>query len=322
MWLKRILLFCLVNLGFIIMITTVSHLLGIDQIYTSQAGAFGLHLDLTNLALYSMLIGFSGAFLSLAISRWMVKRIYRIKLIDETTSEPHYQRVLQQVQAYAALAQLPNTPEVGVYDSAEPNAFATGPSKRRSIVAVSTGLLNSLSEDEVDGVLAHEVAHIANGDMVTMTLLQGVVNTFVVFLAKILAHVITARNGRNSSGAVSSFWLEILFQVILGIIGSMIVMKFSRYREFRADYGGATLCGVGKMTAALKKLQLIQNQMALLTTRRSSGLSSALQSESERTVACMKISRMKSKSTFGQLFSSHPPLQARIQRLESNPHLV
>ena len=316
---KRIILFLIVNLAFVLMITTVSNILGINQIYNNQPGPFGLYLNFTNLALYSMLIGFSGAFISLAISRWMAKRIYRIQVIDPSTTNPGYLRVVKKVHELASLAQLKSYPEVGVYDSLEPNAFATGPSRRRSLVAVSTGLLNNLTEDEVDGVLAHEIAHVANGDMVTMTLLQGVVNTFVVFLAKVLATVIASRGRSDSSGPASSFWLEIVFQIVLGILGSMIVMKFSRYREFRADHGGASLAGTPKMLAALKKLHLIKEQIMAGAARSSW---SGLQNHEDTALANMKIAKMTSNSFLGQLFSSHPPLEERIRRLEAQKLII
>lgn len=322
---KRFIWFMAVNFAFVIMISTVAQFLGIDQIYEDGAGDFGLGLDLTNLALYSLLIGFAGAYLSLAISRWFVKRLYKFEMIDETTTDPKYLRVYKKVQEYAARARLPATPEVGVYFSEDINAFATGPSRRRSLVAVSEALLDTLTEDEVDGVLAHEVAHVANGDMVTMTLLQGVVNTFVVFFAKVLTQLLSrGKDGRNGS----SFLIEILFHLVLGALGSLIVLKFSRHREFRADLGGASLCGVPKMLAALKKLELIQEQAYGKARSGMRGVydnyiargNYAQRRQDETSLSYMKITRYMPRGRVNGwwlLFSSHPPLYERIQSLEA-----
>jgi heat shock protein HtpX len=189
-------------------------------------------------------------------------------------------------------------PEVGIYDSPEVNAFATGPSKSRSLVAVSSGLLRSMRQDEVEGVLAHEVSHIGNGDMVTMTLLQGVMNAFVMFFARVIAYALT-RSGDSRNNNSGSYWLIVLLlQVVLGILGALVVNWFSRYREFRADHGGATLAGRERMIGALRRLAANQE---LVDTQ-------------HQALATMKINGARG---WAALFATHPPLQERIAALEN-----
>ncbi|MET0168546.1 MAG: protease HtpX, partial [Vicinamibacterales bacterium] len=190
-------------------------------------------------------------------------------------------------------------PEVGIYESPEVNAFATGPSKSRSLVAVSSGLLRSMRQDEVEGVLAHEIAHIANGDMVTMTLLQGVLNAFVMFLARVIGYALTrSGDSRNNNGGGSYYLIVIVLQIVLGILAGLIVNWFSRYREFRADHGGATLAGRERMIAALRRLQ---SNHELVDT-------------SQAALATMKINGGRS---WAKMFSTHPPLEERIAALEN-----
>jgi len=230
------------------------------------------------------------------MSRWIAKRATGVRLVDGRTGNSQVDGLYETVARLTRQANLP-MPEVGVYESPEVNAFATGPSKSRSLVAVSTGLLRSMRPDEVEGVLAHEVAHIANGDMVTMTLLQGVMNAFVMFFARVIAYALTRSNdSRNNNG--SYYLIVIVLQLVLGILGSLVVNWFSRYREFRADHGGATLAGRERMIGALRRLaanhELVDTQQQALAT--------------------MKINGGRSWAT---LFSTHPPLAERIAALEN-----
>jgi heat shock protein HtpX len=223
-----------------------------------------------------------------------------VQLVDGRTGRQELDQLYLTVERLTQQANLP-MPEVGVYDSPEVNAFATGPSKRRSLVAVSTGLLRSMRPEEVEGVLAHEVAHIANGDMVTMTLLQGVMNAFVMFFARLVAYAITSRGGSRDDGRENSYMLTymvtIVLEIVLGIFGSMVTAWFSRQREFRADHGGASLAGRDRMLAALRRLasnrELVDTQQPALATLKISGVSNWM-----------------------TLLSTHPPLEARIAALE------
>jgi heat shock protein HtpX len=217
-----------------------------------------------------------------------------MQLVDGQTGNAELNWLYNTVARLTQQANLP-MPEVGVYDSGEVNAFATGPSKSRSLVAVSSGLLRSMRREEVEGVLAHEVAHIANGDMVTMTLLQGIVNAFVMFLARIIAYALTSRGSRDDRGAAPSYMLVWVLELVLGVIGMIVVAWFSRQREFRADHGGATLAGKADMLAALRRL----------------GANRGLIDPSHESLATMKIS-----GKWTGLFSTHPPLEQRIAVLE------
>jgi heat shock protein HtpX len=238
-----------------------------------------------------------GAFISLQLSRWMAKRATGMTLVDGQTGRPEFDWLHATVARLTQQANLP-MPEVGVYDSPEVNAFATGPSKSRSLVAVSSGLLRAMRRDEVEGVLAHEVAYISNGDMVTMTLLQGVMNAFVMFLARIIAFALASRGGsRDDRGGSPSYLVVFLLEIVLGIFGSMVTAWFSRQREFRADYGGATLAGKERMLGALRRLAANHE----LVDPRHEGLATA------------KINGTRGWMVF---FSTHPPLETRIAALE------
>ena len=253
------------------------------------------------LVFYSV-IGFGGAFLSLQFSVYFAKKFHGVRLIDPASASSAERKLMNQIQILSRKAGLPKTPEIGVYESPEVNAFATGPSKKKSLVAFSTGLLNAMDEEEVEGVLAHEISHIANGDMVTMTLVMGLVNTMVLVLARICTMVVTSQMKRRS------FFLEYMifmaFQVVFNILGSVLIVNvFSKIREYKADKGGAKLAGKSKMIKALKKLQsihtpLLKNQNANYNT--------------------LKISHpsRKEPSMLQYLFSTHPPLSSRIHRLE------
>ena len=287
---KRILLFIVTNLAIVATLTIVVNVLGL----TSGVSAGGLNLGA--LAMFCLIYGMAGAFISLQMSRWIAKRATGVKLITGSTGRPELDSLYATVERLTRQANLPMA-EVGVYDSPEVNAFATGPSKSRSLVAVSSGLLRSMRQEEIEGVLAHEVAHIANGDMVTMTLLQGVINAFVMFAARVIAHVMT-RTSDNRGGGGMYFVTVMVLQIVLGILGSLITAWFSRQREFRADHGGATLAGRAAMIAALRRLAANRE---LVDTR-------------HEALATMKINGAGRWMVF---FSTHPALEARIAALEN-----
>jgi heat shock protein HtpX len=286
---KRIFLFLLTNLAIVLTLSIVMSVLGVGN----YVGAEGL--DIQALAVLCLLWGMGGAFISLQMSRWIAKRATGVQLVDGRTGRQEFDWLYATVERLTRQANLP-MPEVGVYDSGEVNAFATGPSKSRSLVAVSSGLMRSMRPEEIEGVLAHEVAHIANGDMVTMTLLQGVINAFVMFFARIVAYAVrTGSDSRNSYAL--SFMVMIVLEIVLGILGSMITAWYSRQREFRADYGGATLAGRERMLGALRRLKL--NHEAIDT--------------SHQALATLKINGTRGWMVF---FSTHPPLDQRIAALE------
>jgi heat shock protein HtpX len=284
---KRVFLFIATNLAIMTMLVIVMSLLGI----TTGVTPYGL--DLRALAIFSLVWGMGGAFISLQMSRWIAKRATGAQLIDGRSGNATLDWVYATVSRQARQANLP-MPEVGVYDSPEVNAFATGPSKSRSLVAVSTGLLRAMKQDEVEAVLAHEVSHIGNGDMVTMTLLQGVINAFVMFFARLIAYAITRSDSR---GGGMYFVVVIVLQIALGILGSLVTAWFSRQREFRADHGAATLAGQDRMIAALRRL----------------GANREMVDTQHQSLATMKINGTRGWMVF---FSTHPPIEARIAALE------
>ena len=287
---KRIVLFLLTNLAIVLTMSVVLSLLGVGN-YVTPYG-----LDIESLAIFSLVWGMGGAFISLQMSRWIAKRATGVRLIDGTSGDAENDWVYATVARLTTQANLP-MPEVGVYDSPEVNAFATGPSKSRSLVAVSSGLLRAMRKDEVEGVLAHEVAHIANGDMVTMTLLQGVMNAFVMFFARLIAFAL-ARGGREDErGGGVNYMVVFMLEIVLGILGSMVTAWFSRQREFRADRGAATLAGRDRMIAALQRLA---GNREMVDT-------------SHEALATLKINGTRGWMVF---FSTHPPLEARIAALQ------
>lgn len=250
---KRIFLFILTNL---LVITTIGIVL---TIITSVTGVGSYiqngRIDLMALLVFSLVVGFVGSFISLGMSRWMAKTMMGVRVLNPKKQSLSYeeQQLVDRVHRLSRAAGMTKMPEVGIYHSPEVNAFATGPSKRRSLVAVSSGLLQQMDDAAVEGVLAHEVAHITNGDMVTMTLLQGIVNTFVVFLSRIAAWV-ASRFVKEDLAPVVHFIAMIVFQIIFSILGSLVVFAYSRHREFHADRGGADLAGKDKMIHALRTL--------------------------------------------------------------------
>ncbi len=296
---KRIFLFVIVNILVVTTISIILSLLGVRPYLQHY------NLDYTSLMIYCLIWGFGGAFISLALSRQMAKWMLGVRVINPQTSDPEEQQLLTVVYRLARNAHLLAMPEVGIYDSPEVNAFATGPTQKRSLVAVSRGLLKRMSSEELEGVLGHEIAHIANGDMVTMTLLQGIVNAFVMFLARVLAFIFSGlgqSREKSSSGSYFKFNLFVMiFQTILMILGSLVVAAYSRYREFRADKGGAKLAGRDRMVFALEALQRLEPIRDIKAEK------PAFQS--------MKISHHKGRG-FLALFSTHPPLEDRIARLK------
>ncbi len=297
---KRVFLFLAVNVLVVATISIVLSVLGVRPYLT----AYGL--DLPSLAVFCLVWGFGGAFISLGLSRVMAKWMMGVKLVAPSTADPAAQELVSTVHRLAQAAGLRTMPQVGIYDSDEVNAFATGPTRNRSLVAVSTGLLRRLRRDEVEGVLGHEIAHVANGDMVTMTLVQGVVNAFTMFLARVLAFFVAQFLRRDSEeGGVSRlvyFVATIVFDILFSILGSIVVAWFSRLREFRADAGGAQLAGRERMIGALEALQ------------RTYGIVDP--ASSQAAVQTLKISGHP--TGLMRFFSTHPPLETRIARLKTS----
>ncbi len=297
---KRITLLIVVNLLVMLTLGIIAHLF-----FHRQAAQFGYD----TLFLYCLVIGMGGAFISLVISRWMAKRMMGVQVIDPNTSSPDEQRLVETVHHLARAAGLPAMPEVGIYDSPEINAFATGPSQSRALVAVSTGLLSHMRQSDIEGVLGHEITHVVNGDMVTMTLIQGVVNAFAMFLAEVVAIALSQGSSRNNRGGnyFMRWMVYNLVYSVFALLGSIPVCWFSRWREFRADAGGARLAGRDHMISALRALKAIHE----------AGADQA--GPQQPAFQALKISG-KTAGILGLLFADHPPLDERIARLE-NPTL-
>ncbi|QMT60856.1 protease HtpX [Legionella sp. PC997] len=292
---KRIILFLATNLAILIVISFILSLFNISP-YLTQYG-----LNYKVLLIYAAIVGFTGSLISLFISKWMAIHAFNVQLIDRPTTEAE-SWLMNQVRDLAKKRNI-GMPDVGIYDSPEPNAFATGWNKNNALVAVSTGLLNSMQEDEVQAVLGHEMSHVANGDMVTLTLIQGVVNTFVIFFARIAAFFVMQFFRKDSDeeiqGGFVYYGVALIFELLFGILASLIVMWFSRYREFRADRGSAQYVGKDKMIKALQRLQQLMDKTP--TDDRAPAFNT------------MKIS---SHGSWLALFSSHPPLEKRIEALQ------
>lgn len=293
---KRIFLFMAVNILIVVTLSIVLQLLGV-QPYLDSRG-----INYESLMVFCVVWGFGGAFISLLLSKTMAKWMMGVKVVDPRTNEATLRSLVERVHQMAKRAGLSKPPEVGVYEGAELNAFATGPSRSNSLVAVSSGLLRQMNEQEVNGVLAHEVTHIANGDMVTMTLIQGVINAFVMFLSRVLAHVASQFVDENKRGFVQ-FGLMIALEILFGILGMLVVSAFSRQREFRADKGGAQISGRENMIAALERLK---------ANTQLHGRGGDLQEQSA--LASLKISGKS--GGFMRLFATHPDLDVRIERLK------
>jgi len=288
---KRIALFIATNLAVILVLSIVLRLLGVDQILDES----GTGLNYEALLILSLVIGFGGAFISLAISKFMAKRSTGAKVITQPRNAAE-SWLLSTVERQARQAGI-DTPEVAIYDSPDMNAFATGMRRNSALVAVSTGLLSNMPKEEVEAVLAHEVSHVANGDMITLALVQGVVNTFVIFLSRVVGHVIDRVVLRNEEGHGIGYFVSVLVaQVVLGILASTIVMWVSRKREFRADAGSAELNGREPMINALARLER--------------GMPAQLPESME----AFGISGGE-RSGIRRLFMSHPPIPERIEAL-------
>jgi heat shock protein HtpX len=291
----RIALFILTNLAVVAMLAIVGRLLGVDSFLARQ----GTGLNLTALLIMSAVMGFGGSIISLLLSKTMAKWSTGARVIDSPRTEAE-QWLVHTVHRLARDAGI-GTPEVAVYDSPDMNAFATGARRDNALVAVSTGLLHGMRRDEVEAVLGHEVAHVANGDMVTLTLLQGVLNTFVIFVSRVVGFVVDrflnrSEDGEEHGGTGPAYFItSLVMQLLLGIGASLIVAWFSRRREFRADDGGATLVDAGSMARALNRLRQLQDESALLPSN-------------------MRAFGIRGGGMLA-LFSTHPPLEQRIQRL-------
>lgn len=287
----RIALFIGTNIAIMLILSITFSLLGIDGVLAQN----GVDLNLNALLILSAVIGFSGSLISLLMSKWMAKKSMSVQLIEDSANET--ERWIRETVRFQADRAGIKMPDVGIFDHPSPNAFATGWNRNDALVAVSTGLMQHMNRDEVEAVLAHEVSHVANGDMVTLALIQGVVNTFVVFFSRVIGHVVDRVVFKVERGHGPAFWIvSLAAQFILGILATAIVMWFSRWREYRADAGGAQLASRQKMIAALKRLQAAHDAPPL-----------------PEEMAAQAINA----GTVQAMFSSHPPLEARIAALEA-----
>lgn len=289
---KRIALFLATNLAVLLVLTGSMQLLGVEQLLANQ----GVGFSMTGLIIFAAVLGMGGSFVSLAISKWMAIRATGARVI-ERPADAREAWLLDTVRRQARAAGI-GMPEVAIYDSQDLNAFATGMRRDHALVAVSSGLLRGMSADEAEAVLGHEITHVANGDMVTLTLIQGVVNTFVIVLSRVIGHLVDRTVFRTERGYGPGFWItSIVAQLVLGILASMVVMWFSRWREFRADAGGARLAGRGKMIAALERLGAAAEPSRLPEEMAAFGIRDGVGRQ------------------FARLFMSHPPLEERIEAL-------
>jgi heat shock protein HtpX len=293
---RRVFFFLLLNLAVIVTISIILRLLNV-QPYLTRSG-----LDMRTLLTFCLIWGMLGSFISLALSRLMAKWMMGVEVIDPDTTQPVERQLLTTVRQLVKRAGLPKMPEVGIYESDEVNAFATGPTRSRALVAVSSGLLRRMDWAEIEGVLGHEISHISNGDMVTMALLQGVVNAFVMFFARVVAYAIMSLGRRENASRSPLLYslLVIAFEVVFMILGAIVVATYSRAREYRADEGGARYAGKAAMVQALSRLQEV---VSIQDPRAQHASFQAL-----------KISNPQG---IMRLFSTHPPLADRIARLES-----
>ena len=288
---KRTLLFLGTNMAILLVLSVTMRLLGVEPYLTAQG------LNLTSLLIFAAVMGFGGAFISLAISKWTVKRSMGVQVIQAPANSTEFWLV-ETVRKYSTAAGI-KMPEVGIFDSPDVNAFATGMTKNSSLIAVSTGLLQQMTRPEAEAVLGHEVAHAANGDMVTMALIQGVVNTFVMFLSRVIGHTVDRVIFKNERGHGPAFFVTmIIAELVLGVLASIIVMRFSRQREFRADRGGASLAGRKNMIAALERLNALHPQ-PLPDKMAAFGIAGG------------------AKGGIKRLFMTHPPLEERIAALKA-----
>ena len=290
---KRIALFLATNIAVLVVLSIVLSVLGVDSLLQEN----NVDLDLQALLIFSAVFGMGGSFISLAMSKWSAKRMTGAVVIEQPQNKTQ-QWLLATVKRQAEQAGIA-MPEVAIYNSPDINAFATGMSRNNALVAVTTGLINNMKMDEAEAVLGHEISHVANGDMVTLALVQGVVNTFVIFFSRVVGHVVDRVVFKTERGYGPAYYItSIVAQIVFGILASAIVMYFSRLREFRADTGGANLAGRDKMIAALKRLQSIHEPSHLPEQMVAFGINGGL-AEGMR-----------------KLFMSHPPLSQRIAALQ------
>lgn len=291
---KRVFLFLATNLAILVVLNITLRLLGVDRLLHQN----GVNLNVNALLVFAAVFGFGGAFISLALSKWTAKRFTGARVIEQprdATEAWLVDTVRRQSQAVGI-----GMPEVAIYDAPDVNAFATGMRRDAALVAVSSGLLQRMNHDEAEAVLGHEVSHVANGDMVTLTLIQGVVNTFVIFFARVIGHVVDKAVFKTERGYGPAYWITtIVAEIALAVLASIIVMAFSRHREFRADAGGALLAGRQNMIAALERLQSLAGRPRLPKQLAAFGISGGM------------------GRGIGRLFMSHPPLEERIAALKT-----
>jgi heat shock protein HtpX len=290
---KRVLLFLATNLAILVVLSITLRLLGVERILDER----GVDLDLGALLVFAAIFGMGGSFLSLAVSKWTAKRFTGAQVIEQP-STPAEAWLVETVRRQAKAAGI-GMPEVAVFDSPEPNAFATGARRNHALVAVSTGLVQRMRPEEVEAVLGHEVSHVANGDMITLALIQGVVNTFVIFLSRVIGHIVDRVVFKTERGHGPAFWITaIVAEMVIGILASLIVFWFSRQREFRADRGGAQLAGRDRMIGALERLRPSYGREALPDQLAAFGISGG------------------ARRGLARLFTTHPPIEERIARLQ------
>jgi heat shock protein HtpX len=289
---KRVLLFLATNLAIIVVLSITLRLLGVERILDAQ----GVDLDLEALLVFAAIFGMGGSFISLVLSKWTAKRFTGARVI-ERPANPTEEWLVETVRRQAQAAGI-GMPQVAVFDSPDPNAFATGARRNHALVAVSTGLLQRMRREEVEAVLAHEVSHVGNGDMVTLAVIQGVINTFVIFLSRVIGHIVDRVVFRTERGHGPAFWVTaIIAELVIGLLASLIVFWFSRHREFRADAGGARLAGRERMIGALERLRASYGREPLPDQIAAFGISGS------------------TRRGLMRLFMTHPPIEERIDRL-------
>lgn len=298
-FLGRWTLFFVVNGLIVLTMSLVLNLLGVKP-YLTQYG-----LDLTSLAIFCAIWGMGGSIISLLLSRPLAKFTAGVQVIPQDTRDPALSQLVRIVKELSGRAGLDSVPELGIYDSPDPNAFATGASKSSALVAVSTGLLSRMNMTEIEGVLGHEITHISNGDMVTMTLLQGIMNSFVMFLSRVLAFVLTSNRDRDEARGPGLMYyiVQFVLEIVFMALGSIVIAWFSRWREYRADAGSARIAGKEKMISALQELEKTYQLVGAVP---------------HPTVQALQISSRP--SGFMKLWASHPPLEERIKRLQENKY--
>lgn len=293
---KRIFWFLITNIAILFVLSIILSITGADQYITNNG------LNIQTLLIFSLIIGFSGSFISLFLSKWMVKRAYNIRII-ETPQNPYESKLVKIVTELANKSAI-NIPEIGIYESNEVNAFATGPSKNNALVAVSSALLQQMDDDELEGVLGHEISHIVNGDMVTLVLIQGVLNTFVIFLSRVVGYFVDKiifKNDNENNVGIGYYITSFLCEIIFSILATIVVLYFSRIREFKADEGSSNITSTNKMIKALQKIKSIYQE-------------NIIQNDKHPEFATMKINNKKG---WIKLFSTHPDIDERITYLQS-----